>query len=521
MKYRFTALLLTALLSVWAAAQSTTQVSGVVYLDANKNGIRDVNEKGAYRVRVSNGRDIVATDQEGKYTLPINGDANIFVIKPAGYTFLKDNQNRFKFFFIHRPNGSPEMKFPTLAPTKLPASLDFGLIADPAESKNNVRVLLFGDPQINPRTLNLFANDVVTELVGTKADFLVTLGDNVAERLGMFDILGDVVKQIGVPWRPVPGNHDENYDTLGDKYALETYIKNYGPQYYSFEQGLAHFIVIDDINWIRESMEKNGTYNCALGEDQMAFIKNDLARVPKDKLIVFFMHIPIVQLKERNELFNILKDYPHTLSVAGHTHSQYDAFLNKEDGWKGKGAHHLHVQGATCGAWWGGVEDEYGLSHAGNLDATPNGYSFLDITGNQYKIKFYASRRPADFQMAIWTPFEMITQESDTTAAYVNIFAGNNKTKITMTLDDTVVLNPVKTLEPDPRGVRQQQWEKDANSKLVGVSLMTRDCRHLWKAELPKGLKLGYHKITVKAVDMYGFTFTGNQMFKIIKEKEE
>jgi len=516
MKYRFTLFVLSFLLSVMSIAQSATPVSGVVFQDTNRNGVRDVNEKGLSQVQVSNGRDIVTTNKEGKYILPVNGDANIFVIKPRGYSFLMNEHNQYKFFFIHRPMGSPKMSFPTISPTKIPASLDFGLIPNPTES-NNLRILLLGDPQVVSSTLKYFANDVVPELIGTKADFMVTLGDNVDETLDQLEPIADIIKEIGVPWRPAPGNNDLNFDTLGDKYSLETYIKNYGPQYYSFNEGPAHFIVLDDVRWVRESMAKNGYYDSALGEDQMAFLKNDLANVPKDRLIVFFMHIPINQIAEKERFFDLIKDRPHTLSVAGHYHTQSDVFLTEQQSWKGAAPHHLHIQVAACGGRWDGINDEYGFPCARPSDGTPNGYSFLDINGNDYKIKYFPSRKPADFQMSVWTPLEMTTQESDAGFVYSNIFAGNEKTKVTMTLDNAIALTPVKTVEPDPQMMQQQNWEKGINSELIKNVFMASNCQHLWKAALPKGLKPGYHRVTVKATDMYGFTFTGNHFFKIIE----
>jgi len=58
---------------------------GVVFYDANHNRKFDAGEKPLPKVKVSNGRDIVLTDKDGKYALPVGDDTIIFVIQPSGY----------------------------------------------------------------------------------------------------------------------------------------------------------------------------------------------------------------------------------------------------------------------------------------------------------------------------------------------------------------------------------------------------------------------------------------------------
>ena len=53
-------------------AQST--VSGHVYEDANGNGGRDRRERGLSGVAVSNGIQVVTTDADGRYELPVRSE---------------------------------------------------------------------------------------------------------------------------------------------------------------------------------------------------------------------------------------------------------------------------------------------------------------------------------------------------------------------------------------------------------------------------------------------------------------
>ena len=64
---------------------SPEDVTGIVYHDSNGNDTRDAGEHGIANVTVSNGTDVVTTDKQGCYTLPVSDDCILFVIKPSGW----------------------------------------------------------------------------------------------------------------------------------------------------------------------------------------------------------------------------------------------------------------------------------------------------------------------------------------------------------------------------------------------------------------------------------------------------
>ena len=107
-----TFLLILALLFTSSHAAEQTQVArGVVYHDANENGMRDASESPLPGVYVSNGLDVVATDKMGRYELTVGDDTIIFVIKPRDWMTPIDEQNIPRFYYIHKPAGSPDEKF--------------------------------------------------------------------------------------------------------------------------------------------------------------------------------------------------------------------------------------------------------------------------------------------------------------------------------------------------------------------------------------------------------------------------
>jgi len=196
-------------LSAQDAAGKTA--SGVVYLDANQNHVRDADEKPLPDVRVSNGRDVVATDADGRYSLPVDNDTIVFVIKPRGYRTVQDENHISRFYYIHKPEGSPKLDFPGVEPTgPLPSSIDFPLYA--VEEPDAFDVIFFGDPQPrDQKEIDYIAHDVVEDLVGVKAAFGVTLGDILFDDLSLFDSFNRTLGKIGVPWYNVIGNHDINF----------------------------------------------------------------------------------------------------------------------------------------------------------------------------------------------------------------------------------------------------------------------------------------------------------------------
>ena len=60
----------------------STPAVGFVYSDENRNGVRDPDEPGISGVAVSNGLDVVVTDENGHYQLAVSADTVLFAIKP-------------------------------------------------------------------------------------------------------------------------------------------------------------------------------------------------------------------------------------------------------------------------------------------------------------------------------------------------------------------------------------------------------------------------------------------------------
>ena len=126
--------------------------TGTVFEDRNGNGVREAGERGLRGVRVSNQREVVLTDRDGRWRLPLlaSGETTFFVVKPRGYMTPLSPDRLPRFSYTHKPAGSPVLKHRGLAPTgPLPASVDFAL-SKQAEP-DTFQAIFFGDTQPRDR----------------------------------------------------------------------------------------------------------------------------------------------------------------------------------------------------------------------------------------------------------------------------------------------------------------------------------------------------------------------------------
>lgn len=500
---------------------------GVVYSDENKNGQLDSNEDPITGIAVSNGRDVVLTDNEGEYELPISDNTILFVIKPSDYDLPVNELNQPQFFYNHKPVGSPELEYPGVDPTgPLPESINFGLIK--RDHTEEFRMLVFGDPQpYTEEEVDYFDRDIVDELVGAEGyEFGITLGDIVGNDLDLFEPYSKSVSKIGLPWFHVYGNHDMNFDAESDEFADETFEANFGPATYSFNHGNVHFIVMDNVVYPRTDGESG--YIGGVTEKQLEFIANDLKHVSKDDLIVFAAHIPLYVpewretsdyflIDDRQKLFDVLSEYPNVLSLSAHTHIQRLHYLDEESGWDYSNEHLHYNVGTTGGDWWSGVPDERGIPPTLMRDGTPNGYAIINFSGNSFTLDYKVAGEDETKTMSIWGPKVVPQNERFKSDLYVNYFLGNDSTIVKYQVegeDNWKVLQKVELGDPYVTSLRDK-WDKADliyNGKRPSNAVAS---THLWKARVPRNLPEGSHTLIIKVTDQFGREFFDEYTYRI------
>ncbi len=503
--------------AVSSESTSSPHAVGVVFHDRNGNGVRDPGERGLPNVRVSNQRQIVCTDSKGRWRLPVDDDMTFFVIKPRGWMTPIDPETMLpQFYYTHKPGGSPKLKHGGVAPTgPLPESIDFPLRK--SHEPKRFRAIFFGDTQSRNETeIGYMAHDVIEELIGTDAAFGVTLGDIVFDNISLFDLHNRTVALVGIPWYNVIGNHDLNFDAAADGHSDETFERVYGPNYYSFDHGPVHFIVLDDIKWTGATKEKKGGYTGAFGVEQLAFVERDLALVPDDRLVMLMMHIPITQTEDREAMYRLIERRPYALSVSGHTHTQEHRFITRADGWRGPEPHHHVVNVTVCGSWWQGATDATGIPHATMHDGAPNGYSIFTFDGHEASIEFKAARHPASYQMSIHAPDHVPAAQAHETEVVVNVFGGSERSTVEMRLaPDGPWTRMKQERREDPAYVRMKESEKSDRPPTGKPLHKPSKSSHIWVGRLPENPAPGLRLIQVRTTDMYGHKYSASRIVRI------
>lgn len=354
--------------------------------------VRDTDNTPIAGVAVSDGFSVVTTDEEGFYKLDISQDAwYVFISTPAEYK-VQTNKHGMPCFFKSYP-GVCEV-------------FNFTLERLPEGKENEFMLFGFADPQVSKTShIERFSTEAVPEIrrysqsLG-KPCYGITLGDVIS--MGSTDLTNTILPamrdamhadKMGMPVFQVMGNHDNCYMTAkhpvagNDHRELNLNIQRmfedtFGPINYSFNRGDAHIVGMRDIQWVQG--DDASIYNTAFSEEQYNWLKADLAVVPKDKIVVLCVHIPIYNGGKlgdgsyRQEVLSLLDEFAEAHVISGHTHymRNYDHTLVSSSPHK----IYEHAQAAVDGATW--------TSNI-NGDGVPNGYGVYHFDGNTIKDWYY------------------------------------------------------------------------------------------------------------------------------------
>lgn len=519
-----------ATIDVRSGPSSNPKVAkGIVFEDKNRDGKRQSSEPGIAGVMVSNGRDVVVTDDRGHYEVPNLVDFGpkkasmpVFVTKPAGYEVPVDKDNIPQFAYIHIPEGTPlnmrgePFRFGGLKPSgPMPDRINFPLLK--GEDKKNFTMVFSGDTQTYSNAeIGYMRDSLVKELAAmSHLEAVVVEGDVVGDDLGLYGRYKEVMSASGAPLYLVAGNHDMDFDAATDEHSLDTFQREWGPANYSFDIGDVHFIVLDNLDYpckaeanadglhpgCDDDILGGATYNGRVTEEQLQWIKNDLSFVPKHKLVVVNQHIPILSFLGQNNIqgsqldnpgayFEALGCHPaddgtypahncarRVLALYGHIHTPSQVRPGETfEGW----ATLLGVPsspfpqidtGASAGSWWDGDFEDDGTPRSWGRMGAPKGYYIFEFYGNYYVDTFKASGKSIERQMSlsILSPTFMDWYNQLITWWTADPAPGNDELPPVsrMDLDDTKI---VTTAELGETKLRANVWNGSIDS-VVTVSI--------------------------------------------------
>ena len=496
-------------------------VHGIVFVDKNKNQVFDAGDQALEGVFVSSLSEIVSTDKEGKFILPAGKKEIIFVIKPKDYEFPLQENNVPAFYKIVYQEPSPDdLDFKGIqSATSGSETLYFPMYK--SAKKETYRAQMIGDIQAPTKTeVEFFQQTIVPLLYEYPADFKVCLGDIADNNLNIYPVIEGALNAIKTPLYMVFGNHDTNYRSTGIENEAETYRSHFGPDYYSFNYGKTHFVVLNTVlykGWNAEE-NKRGSYNGGLHAKQLAWLKQDLELVPNNQQIVLMAHIPLAQGHTDSnhvaEVFDLLKDKEKILAIYGHLHTIGSWQHNAQFQWNHSGTFYGQIAGAACGSWWVGPYGLDSIPDATCADGAPPGIFLYDFTNNGYSKEFIAATNSKDKQLRISDPPANISIDSlENHFIYVNVFDGNDRTKVSVSIDNGPSITMQQTIEVDPFLIRNNYLRFNRGNWKPGLVKST----HLWKVAYPETITTGKHLIKATCLLEDGRSYSTVKVFELKK----
>ena len=401
-------ILLTVTLALSSALHGTAHnVSGRVTCD----GI------GVEGVAVSDGYEVVFTDADGHYAMTsAKKNGYVFYTLPRGYEPLLQDGFMPQFWAkLDEPD------------TSVSEVHDFAL----RRVDNDKHIMIFGADTHLARRYSARAffkkgflaslKDEATQ-AGDVPIYSVILGDLTWDvfwtqnNYNLHDYMADLKSwDYPIPLWPVIGNHDHDpsipagSDT--DFEAAGEWRDIVCPNYYSFNLGKIHYIVLDDINYLNEAVPGehysdgvagSRNYRGVVSDEQIAWLRKDLAVVDLNTPIVLCLHIPAwgittgfnyyARLDNSYALCTLLNNYSKVHIVSGHTHGNYCAhpyyYPNITE----------HNLAAACGTLWQSASlTGHNVCH----DGSPAGYSRWTADGKTLNWSFKATGSGAD-QMRVY-----------------------------------------------------------------------------------------------------------------------
>lgn len=232
-----------------------------------------------------------------------------------------------------------------------------------------------------------------------KVDFALQGGDHVFDSmnvskeraLALFDLYGKTEQDLGMKVYHTCGNHDcfgiasKGATPQGDQlYGKKMFEEHFGKLNYSFDHKGVHFLVLDSV---QPHADESG-YTGHIDDAQLAWISDDLAKLPAGTPVIVSTHIPLVtafdayvklaadhrsgrggnSIDNSEQVIAIFDKYNVIGVLQGHTHI-----------WETVTYHGVPYTtgGAVSGNWWKGTRM-----------GTPEGYTVVKVADGKMNVRY-------------------------------------------------------------------------------------------------------------------------------------
>ena len=364
----------------------------------NIYGIVQCDGKGVPNVLVSDGSDIVKTDENGIYQLKsLKKWQYVFVIIPSGYEVPSDGILPEFHSALSKEAGVAERK-------------DFELVK---VNNDNFTLFVLGDMHMAKRTndiaqLTSFATTLNASLSAASGKrYCLTLGDMTWDKYWYDNkyCFPEYLQTANGLFKNVlffhtMGNHDNDMNSVGDFNKSFRYTRDIAPTFYSFNLGKIHFVVLDNIDYknVEAGDSHRGEYKLDYTAEQLAWLQKDLSYVSKTTPVYITSHAPVSRPNGASSFNNSymtgMADFIASLGeynvhfLSGHTHNLFHRKHNSKFS--------EHNEGAVCATWWWTGHLTPGIHVA--VDGTPGGYGVWEFKGTDATFSYQAAGHDADYQ---------------------------------------------------------------------------------------------------------------------------
>lgn len=227
-------------------------------------------------------------------------------------------------------------------------------------------------------------------------ELVITGGDNIMDALNqtqsrtdsLYNLYLREVKRLKMPVHHAIGNHEPfglssqgKIDSTNALYGKRIYQQKLGKCFYSIEHKNWKFFVLDPI----EYNSANKTHGL-IKQEQLAWIKNELAKTKKNTPIAIVLHIPLLSsisqinngatapnsvglvVENSKQVLDLFQDHNLKLVLQGHLHILEDNYVKDI---------HFITGGAVCSGWW-----------KGKRDGLEEGFVYLTFEGEKFSWKY-------------------------------------------------------------------------------------------------------------------------------------
>ena len=367
----------------------TLEVINYIY-----GSVKNSNGEPIEGVAVSDGFSVTRTNSAGKYSLKVSSDAwYIYMTVPAEYKIETNEKNLPCFYQKYNPQQS-QYDF-TLTPLASGAEQKFALVAvtdihfdyDYSGTNQMAEKVV---PHINKQYDSLEAAGVPC--------YGVNLGDNLthlnnhdgsAYREGFLASLGN----SKVKFFSIFGNHDFNYfnstnplttDERNSTYNLKAQRQHeemFGPVNYSFERGNAHIIGMRNTQFTKNNHTYSSAYEYGFTDEQMEWLRQDVALVPSSKAIILCIHVPFLNNTYTNyaTVREILSRFEKVYILSGHNHQNRNISHSSFSAYKTSNFVEFNTSSVSGPVW----------EHTIAGDGSPQGYRVLINEGGNITHSYF------------------------------------------------------------------------------------------------------------------------------------